>query len=231
MLIRLILAHAIADFPLQTNTIYNYKEKSKKGILLHVLIHFLTSYVLLFNMFNLKLLGIVSLIAIIHFFQDWFKLYLQKKHEIFNRTFAFIFDQVLHIIVVFISYYYISKMLFGFIPHNFFPVSYSDKIGLLLSLSILASFGGCVAIYFIDKSILKRNITYKKEYSGLLERMLIPIIIYLKMNIIYLLLLIVIRALYYYIYNNRKEFKIIRTVNLILSPVIALLLSIIIFYI
>lgn len=225
MFIRLILAHVIADFPLQTNNIYNYKEKSKLGILLHVSIHFLTSYFLLYKIFNLKLLGIVLLITLIHFFQDWVKLYLQNRIELFDSIFALILDQVLHIFIIFLIYFHIAGIMFSFVPLKLFPLTYTDQIGLLFSVSLLSSFGGCTAIYFIDKSILQRKISYKKESSGLLERMLIPIVIFLKMNIIYLVLIIAIRAYYYYIYNNKREFKIIRTVNLILSPAIALILS------
>lgn len=229
MLIRLLLAHIIADFPLQTNSIYNWKEKSKLGILLHVSIHFLTSYFILYKFLNLKLLGVITLITIIHFSQDWIKLYLQNKFEIFNRISAFILDQILHFCVIFLVFYALAPVMFGFISPFLKPLSYNDNIGLLFAVSILSSFGGCVAIYFIDKSILKRKLVYKKELSGLLERFLIPIVIFFKMNIIYLISIIVLRGLYYYLYNNKKEFKIIRTINLVLSPIIALILSLILF--
>ena len=227
MLIRLILAHVISDFPLQTNKIYNLKEKTNWGIFLHILVHVIVSVVLLYNKLNLQVLGILFTIGIIHFLQDWLKLFLKDRIAIIDTVSTFVVDQILHIGIIFFVFYIISPRLFGFIPPNLVPLSYNDKLGLLLTISILSSFGGSIAIYFVDKSVLKRSIPYKKDLSGLLERMLIPIIFFMKMNFVYIVLLIFIRAIYYSL--CKRDFEVIRTINLFLSPLIALSLALFLF--
>ncbi|MCI0398497.1 MAG: DUF3307 domain-containing protein, partial [Chloroflexi bacterium] len=67
----LLLAHLIADFPLQTNRIYALKIRSNAGIALHVGIHLAVTILLLKNALADWLLLLI--LAVSHFTLDWLK--------------------------------------------------------------------------------------------------------------------------------------------------------------
>jgi hypothetical protein len=86
----LLIAHILADFPLQAGVIYKWKTASKLGLGLHVAIHMV---VMLF-MFEDPLSWWPALVAlgIIHYLIDWAKLRFPVKPQ----TLGYIIDQALH---------------------------------------------------------------------------------------------------------------------------------------
>jgi hypothetical protein len=119
----LILAHLIADFPLQTNGIFALKLKSKKGIALHVFIHLIVTGFLIKEPFTHLPLFII--LGVTHFLVDWLKLRFPTNRQ----AAGFLLDQVLHLIVlVFLSAISTTVqsalpdgLLFGALIYAFFP--------------------------------------------------------------------------------------------------------------
>tara|TARA_R110000868_G_scaffold410905_2_gene700801 strand:+ start:612 stop:1337 length:726 start_codon:yes stop_codon:yes gene_type:complete len=96
--IKLILAHLIGDFLLQTQKWVNHKETHKhksKFLYWHILIHLVT--LLLVLQFNFEYWLGVLIIIISHYIIDVIKLYLKSK---INTRLLFGLDQLAHIIVI-----------------------------------------------------------------------------------------------------------------------------------
>lgn len=96
LLLRLILAHLVADFVLQPDEIYTAKKKSLRGASIHYLIIFLAF--LFFCYPYLKFSGcwlVITFAVFTHVVQDEIK--LRKSSSAKTNFFAFIFDQTIHI--------------------------------------------------------------------------------------------------------------------------------------
>lgn len=86
----LLLAHLIADFPLQTDSILRLKVHHWYGILLHTFFHCLATAILIQNPFQFWPMLIT--LWLIHAFIDWAKLRLPFKF----LTTGFLLDQLAH---------------------------------------------------------------------------------------------------------------------------------------
>lgn len=92
----LLLAHLIADFPLQTNRIFRLKLAGNRGILLHVLIHLVVTALLMRQPWQHWLL--LGMLGVAHFATDWLKLRLQDPKG--PQLVGFVFDQLAHVAVL-----------------------------------------------------------------------------------------------------------------------------------
>jgi len=86
----LLIAHFIADFPLQAGIIYEWKTRSRLGLLIHTGIHLLIAF-LLFKPPYSWWPALVALGAM-HYFIDWAKLRWPIKPQLLG----FILDQFWH---------------------------------------------------------------------------------------------------------------------------------------
>lgn len=88
----LIIAHILADFPLQTNRVFAARYKYKFGGIIHVSIHYIVGLILLFPyLASWEFWLSFTAVTIIHYFIDTI-----KKGNIW----AFVLDQVSHLIVL-----------------------------------------------------------------------------------------------------------------------------------
>ncbi len=104
VLIKLILAHFIGDFLLQSKSWVQKKERHKLLALplyLHVLIHGALALLLLWNW---QFWPLALWVVAAHFVIDATKLYFQNKH----KTQWFVIDQVLHLAALFLLWYFWS---------------------------------------------------------------------------------------------------------------------------
>lgn len=90
----LLLAHLIADFPLQTNRVYILKTQGNKGLLLHVGIHVLVAAVLLQRPW--QHIPLLLAYGAIHYLVDWFKV----NKSTMNQTPGFLLDQLAHFLTI-----------------------------------------------------------------------------------------------------------------------------------
>jgi len=86
----LLIAHILADFPLQAGIIYTWKTTSKLGLGIHVAIH-LAVMLLLFES-PLEWWPALVALGIVHYLIDWAKL----RFPIKPQTLGYIVDQALH---------------------------------------------------------------------------------------------------------------------------------------
>ena len=101
LFIRLILAHFIADFPLQTKEVFHIKSSTRWGVLLHSTIVLVFSTLLSFQyLVNPRVIMIVLIVFITHTIIDKVKLDYLKKNSNSNIK-IFILDQFLHISIIF----------------------------------------------------------------------------------------------------------------------------------
>jgi len=86
----LLIAHILADFPLQAGVIYTWKTSSKIGLGVHVAIHM----VVMLLLFEDPLSWWPALVAlgIVHYLIDWAKL----RFPIKPQTLGYIVDQAFH---------------------------------------------------------------------------------------------------------------------------------------
>lgn len=93
-LMTLFLAHLVADFPLQTNYLFQVKRNSTAGLLLHGGIHALTAFLLTGLRWDLWYVWLFLLGS--HTLIDWAK--LNYKSSIQWRS--FLLDQFIHFLVL-----------------------------------------------------------------------------------------------------------------------------------
>lgn len=90
----LLLAHLVADFPLQTNRIVKMKTQGNKGLGLHVFVHVVVLVLLIRD--PLQYWPAILLLAIAHFITDWAKVHVHSN----SQTPGFLLDQFIHIITL-----------------------------------------------------------------------------------------------------------------------------------
>jgi hypothetical protein len=151
LLLKLILAHLIGDFFLQPQKwVKNKEEKKLKSVWLyvHVAIHIALMFLLVWDLsYTLLILSIGAL----HLIIDGLKLILQKEK---TKRWAFLIDQILHIVVI-----------FGFATLFFkgdyeFTLAFSPNILLLII---------CLAFLTMPTSILMKMVFSKWDISKLTE--------------------------------------------------------------
>src|ERR1700687_1215424 len=107
---RLVLAHFIADFTLQTNKVASWKRTSRTGMLVHILTHPVVSYALTWPFLSqswvdthwIQLNGwmCVALITLFHWMEDeWRVLSIQETGRP-RRPGFFLWEQVVHITMI-----------------------------------------------------------------------------------------------------------------------------------
>ncbi len=185
----LVLSHLIADYVLQTKTIVDQKSEMKIAyFLLHGLIVFLITYLLIFNYGIFFALKISLVLSASHIVLDLLK---EKFNNIFNldklRLITFLTDQALHILIIVVSWSsfrdYASLPVLNMDikePYNYllrwFTISSEDFLFVLI-FYIFVIFAGSV---FLDLFMRLPNVdhfegenTKSSKYIGIVERGLI----------------------------------------------------------
>lgn len=101
---KLLLAHLIGDFLLQPRHWVIDKEEKKvasKYLYIHVLLHFMVTMILLWDLGYWK---IALIITVSHYIIDLTKLYVNPLFD--TRSIPFFIDQILHIVVLYCCAYF-----------------------------------------------------------------------------------------------------------------------------
>ena len=194
--IRLLLAHLIGDYLLQSNKIYKCKSEGLRGVLPHIVL--ITICLLVFSWPYLKLPSLwifIFFIAITHLLQDWIKVnYIKVSGDFW----VYLLDQVLHIAIVAtvfltdLTNIQPSKSTGGFIV-----VIYNNNLILVYLIALItATYNGFYLISNFRNTFLGVVCEYNafKKWYGVLERagvvsifflggfffLLIPIVFFLR---------------------------------------------------
>ncbi|HAJ32244.1 MAG TPA: hypothetical protein DCK79_02575 [Candidatus Atribacteria bacterium] len=162
---RLLLAHIIADFPLQTKQIFKVKMNTKWGVLLH------SSIVLIFSIFfafpyleDPKVIIVLWVIFLSHTVIDKIKLDYSKKNA--NQDIkVFLLDQFLHISIIAALSFNFEKIYLLISPFN------NDFLNYLIHLYnndifIINLIGYIATIFFIPVLLIfikEEDISYEPE--------------------------------------------------------------------
>ncbi|MDO6597028.1 DUF3307 domain-containing protein [Oceanihabitans sp. 2_MG-2023] len=171
LLIKLLLAHFIGDFFLQPEKWVKDKEVKKlksPKLYLHILIHVLLLFILLWDF---TLWSIVLIIGISHFIIDATKLSIQKKK---TKRLLFFIDQVLHIMVILITYFVYTNSKI-----DFKVLLLEENLLLITCLAFLTQPVAILMKILFTKwdisKLTKGNESLKDagKYIGILERILV----------------------------------------------------------
>ena len=156
---RLLLAHIIADFPLQTSQIFKIKMNTQWGVILHTLIVLIFSILFAFPYLeNLRVIIIIIIIFATHTIIDKIKLDYSKKND--NQSLKiFLLDQFLHISIIAALTFNFEKIYLLIFPFNNAFLNY--LIHLYNNDIFIISLIGYIASVFFIPILL---IFVKEEY-------------------------------------------------------------------
>lgn len=174
--VKLLLAHLIGDFMLQSKSWIEDKTKNKgKSIklYLHVLIH---GVLVMMLFFDLSYWPLALGVTVTHFLIDWAKLSLQKPS---NKTFWFVFDQLLHVLVIIILtviWIYPEMSWLDYLQSLEFWAYLTALVFLVFAASIIMN----VLLYKWSSQIIDgkdQSLSNAGKYIGILERILVFVFI------------------------------------------------------
>jgi len=179
ILLKLYLAHLIADFTLQFSVLFRLKLKSVLGHILHAVIHAVVSLFLLFPYLREPFIwGFVVVISAIHFFQDMLKYKITGRTKYFFLI--FVADQIFHFLfLTTILFFPISEEVRGFPAAPFLGRLYTEnQWTLYLILFLVATVGGSFLLHAFSISYRKdarkdQFITPFEIIHGIFERSII----------------------------------------------------------
>ncbi len=170
LLLKLILAHLIADFLLQPNGWVKAKRKHMLNswqLYVHSAIHGILPFVFVAKFWFLPY---AIILAVFHFLIDAGKLYLTKKYQ---KTDWFFLDQLAHLLVI--------VGIWGVITHPAISVQWLEnpKIWLAATALYLLTFPAAVTISHIMRSwtleienSISLSLANSGKYIGIFERLL-----------------------------------------------------------
>jgi hypothetical protein len=151
----LLLAHVLADFPLQTDTVFRLKQKSMMGVLLHAGIFAAVALIIFFPFLAHSAVWIAILaLTLLHIVIDRAKVFLSLRKATDNFIY-FAVDQILHFLSIWIAGQWLSQALRS-ITRSLAPFYYNTRLQLILIALVLASFAGSLVIFYVEKSLLHR---------------------------------------------------------------------------
>ena len=179
LLLRLITAHVISDFILQSNNWVENKQTERyrsKYLYLHVLIVGLLTYLAIGNW---TAVWIPLIITISHFFIDLIKTYIKK-----DSIYIFLVDQALHLLVLLICWFIYTEQ-FSKLFNNFFYQYSNPKTLIILLAYIVVTIPMSIIIPKLTKTWSaevseneeinkdKDSLTKAGKWIGVIERLLV----------------------------------------------------------
>lgn len=141
---RLLLAHVISDFPLQTNQIFKVKANTEWGVLIHTLIVLIFSILFTFPYLeDLKVIIILLVIFMSHSVIDKLKMEYSKKTK--NQSIRILLiDQALHITIIAVltcnfTESYLLSLPFNSAFLNYLIDLYNNDIFIISLIGYIAS--------------------------------------------------------------------------------------------
>lgn len=147
--------------------------ESKKGVFVHVLIHFLvTALVLLPFLLSgyLWLLFVIFALSFVHFWIDQAKISYDLHHD--YKVLPFIVDQILHLLTILVIYFFVYDLNLA-LPDTAFNAVYSDlRIFFFLSFIIFGS--KVIEVYRFQKQREKnKKATFRPNADKMMTRILV----------------------------------------------------------
>lgn len=166
---RLLLAHIIADFPLQTTQIFKIKMNTQWGVILHTLIVLTFSILFAFPYLeDPKVIIILLVIFLSHTMIDKLKMEYSKKTK--NQSIRILLlDQALHIAIIAVLTFNFTKSYLLSFPFNSVFLNhlidiYNNDIFIVSLIGYVASlFFIPILLIYIKEGDIPVNLTKSKE--------------------------------------------------------------------
>jgi hypothetical protein len=168
---RLVLAHFIADFTLQSNKIASWKRESRWGMIVHILTHPIVSIAFVWPYLNwtwvrtpwFSLNGwvCVILIALFHWLEDEWRVWSIQETGSPDSTGFFLWDQAVHLTIILA----VSPTI---------PTAHPERwVFLTLGVALLAHFVS-VLIYFLENDKWgESHVLNSGKYGYMFERFVV----------------------------------------------------------
>jgi hypothetical protein len=167
---RLVLAHFVADFTLQTNRVATWKRASRAGMLVHILTHPVVSYALTWpylsmtwvdtRWFQLNGWICVAVITLFHWLEDEWRVWSIQETGSPDSTGFFIWDQVVHL-----------TMILALSP-TLTPMRSDPWVMPVLCVVLLAHFVS-VLVFFMENDLWgQSHVMGDKKYRFIGERLI-----------------------------------------------------------
>ncbi|MCS7227904.1 MAG: DUF3307 domain-containing protein, partial [Endomicrobia bacterium] len=163
---RLLLAHLISDFTLQTNFVARWKKQSFIGVVAHSLTFFVIALILTWRDLNkiwfdypIKLNGLwcLIIISILHIIEDEYRSYNVRHFHIQDNILFFIWDQIIHIV-----------FLFVFSPSREILFAEIEPWVIILCFFVLTTHALSVFVLYVDTLVYNKSTAsdffHKKYY-------------------------------------------------------------------
>jgi len=174
---RLLLAHVIADFPLQFTSIYRFKIKSPSGPFLHSALFSLLAIPLVWPYWNLtRMWEFIFFLWLIHGIQDWLKVVIFEKYRMDN-LWVFLLDQTLHVgFLAMLFPFGLAKLTAPEALSKAVSLYNDNNVVIYVIAFISIGFGGGVLISYVKNLFYSSgevDLTSPQRYIQVVERMLI----------------------------------------------------------
>jgi len=176
----LILAHLLGDFIFQPESLVKYKMRTYKGILIHVFIHFIVNILVLLP-FLLNgyfwLIYVIIWICFAHYWIDYLKINYDLHHD--KKVQPFIVDQLLHLLTLLLSYFFVGNTQLFLQVTNWFYNFYTN-IYIILFFSFLVFVTTVIEIYNFQKNREHNSkAKYKIRSQDITNRIIVFTLVYL----------------------------------------------------
>ena len=182
---RIILAHILGDFPLQTDTIYHLKVRSRLGGLAHGAVFIILNLLLGWPYLGNKLiLAYLIGIGLIHAVIDRMKISFKGRYTQGETIITFLSDQFVHIALIALVIPMTTRLapLTILSPRGLAGLYYNNKFIFFAIAYSFVSYGGFIFSAAFKNTFSKSTISvssipeFQKRY-GFVERILITLLI------------------------------------------------------
>ena len=173
----LLLAHLVADFLLQPESLVRWKHKSTIGLAIHAAIHWFVMLALLAP-FGLDkvILVVTGILAMAHFAVDWAKITLEPKLKLYYQL--FVVDQTIHLLLILVAGYLLSGFVSMQTGGSVFLDYYSNEATILgLCIVIIATYAYELGAYQLQREYSPKAV-FKPDFRAMLKRLILSSIIY-----------------------------------------------------
>ena len=202
---RLLFGHLLADFTFQTNFLAEWKRRRFLGLFVHVVIHpicyialtwpYLSMTWCTYGSFSMNGWVVILITSVVHFFEDWFRVHAINAWEWSDNTLFYIWDQVVHIVCLWLLTPVHSQPLL----HDW-PI-----LGILF---VLVTHCATVTVWFIEKDIYGRDFPETEEkYLSMLQRLVVWLSFFLPQPWWMLILVFVMVSFARHIWTKKIDFS------------------------
>lgn len=200
---RLVFAHLLADFTFQTNRIAKWKRETIWGIVAHSAIFTLVGLIVCLGKltdpwvwitpyFCIPGWGCIIILSILHFLEDQWRIYSINKFGSPDNIFFFLWDQIVHISLIFV----------------FSPVDqkyWIDKIMLIGTLAVIATHFATILIYYLEKMFNSNaQIVNQRKYDTIVARLLLMVCCLIPWGLWWLIIVLLTVGIFIYQTKYKK---------------------------